>query len=149
MNGSGVGGAIPVINILDNLQPTINRPDLYYQRAYRIQQGDGGNVRSLINSGEQSTQSIQKHKATVEERSPAISLYYTIGLIFVSAAIFLTLSAWSNTLLSWYDSVYVSPSLEPVTKSRLYIALTMSAISIFVVVFLLLLWYYFTIQQGH
>ncbi len=146
MNGSGAGGAVPVINILDYLQPSINRPDLYYQRAYPIQQGGGGNVRSLMNSD---NQSIQRTKASGEERSPAISLYYTIGLILVSAFIFLTLAAWSNTLLSWYDTLYVSPALEPVTQSRLYFALTMTAISFFVVIFLLLIWYYFTIQQGH
>lgn len=154
MNNSGAGGAVPVVNILDYLQPTINRPDLYYQRAYPVQSIGSGTTKSLLKANgmditnQSSNQSIQRHKATGEERSPLMSVFYTVGLIIASAAIFLTLAAWSNVLLSWYDSIYVSPALSSITKSRLYFAITLTIISIIVIVVLLLLWYYYTIHRG-
>lgn len=131
------GGAVPVINILDYLSPGINRPDLYQQRAYPIQPSGGGSARS-----------IQRMTASGEERTPTVTLYYTVGLIILSAAIFLTLAAWSNVLLSWYDSIYVSPLVASVTKSRLYFAITLTIISIVVVALLILIWYYFTVYKN-
>jgi uncharacterized Tic20 family protein len=166
MNNTGAAGAIPVVNILDYLQPGINRPDLYYERAYPVQSIGSGTTRSLIQASgggstqstlidnanytnnTNNTQSIQRHTATGAERTPLLSLYYTIGLIILSAAIFLTIAAWSNVLLSWFDSIYVSPAVNPITKSRLYFAITLTIISFFVIIILLLLWYYFTIYQG-
>lgn len=142
------GGVVPIVNMFDYLQPDINRPDLYYQQAYPIQGGGGGNTRSLTRSGGGATQSIQRDTANGQERSPNVSLYYTIGLIVLSAAIFLTLAAWSNVLLSWFDSIYVSPVVSAVTTSRLYFALTLTIISIIVITILLLLWYYFTLQKN-
>src|SRR5579863_8654164 len=124
---NGAGGAVPVVAMLDYLSPEINRPDLYFQQAYPVQGGSGGNARflqgsaqSLQNNNTQSlqnnnVQSIQRHKADTSERSPSISLYYTVGLIVASAAIFLTIAAWSNVLLSWYDSMFVSPIIATVT----------------------------------
>lgn len=83
MNTNAAGGAVPIVNMLDYLQPNINRPDLYYQQAYPIQGGGGGNTRSLMRAGggDITTSSVQRHTASGQERSPNISLYYTIGLI--------------------------------------------------------------------
>lgn len=132
---NGAGGAVPIVTILDYLNPEVNRPDLYFQQAYSVQGGSGN------------TRSLQRHKADTSERSPYVSLYYTIGLVVVSAAIFLTIAAWSNVLLSWYDSMFVSPLIANVTQSRLFFAITLTAIAIVVVVTLIVLWYYFTIDQ--
>ena len=77
-----------------------------------------------------------------------VSLFYTIGLIVLSAAIFLTLAAWSNVLLSWYDGIFVNHAVDPVTTSRFYFAITLTAISMVVIIILLAIWYYFTLHQG-
>lgn len=168
---SGAGGAVPVVNMLDYLQPEINRPDLYYQKAYPVQSIGSGSTRSIINaSGQGSTQSImkaggedtiqdvevyqpdqkrslQRHNSQGKERTHLMTLYYTIGLIVLSAAIFLSLAAWSNVLLSWYDSIYVSPAVATITQARLYFAITLTVISLVVIIILLFLWYYFTIHR--
>lgn len=145
------GGVVPIINVLDYLTPEINRPDLFQQKGYPIQGGGGGSTRYILKASggdTQPTQSIQRHTASGQERSPFISLYYTFGLIVVSAAIFLTLAAWSNVLLSWYDSMFISPTLDSVTKSRLFFAITISIIAIIVIIVLVAFWYYYTIHHG-
>lgn len=148
MNNTAAGGAVPIVNVFDYLRPEINRPDLFEQQAYQIQGGGGGNTRSLMrNIGSQTPQSVQRYDASGNERSPLLSLYYTVGLIVLSAAIFLTLAAWSNVLLSWFDSMYVSPIVSTVTRSRLYFAITITIISLLVIVALIALWYYFTIRM--
>lgn len=165
-NPSGVGGVIPVVAMFDYLQPDINRPDLFTQRAYPLVGGGGGGSAALRSiqrnkstgdvtiekyrpGDENSTlYSIQRHKSSGTERSPIATVYYTLGLIVVSAAIFLSLAAWSNVLLSWYDGIYVSHVVDPVTKSRLYFAITITIIAMIVITLLLLIWYYFTIQRG-
>jgi len=151
MNASGAGGAVPIVSVLDYLLPEINRPDLYYQRAYPVQSIGSGAAKSLAQRSLDNTnniQSIQRQDASGKERSPLMSLYYTIGLIVLSAAVFLTLAAWSNVLLSWYDSIYVSPAVSSITKARLYFVITLTIISILVVTFLFLLWRYFTLHRG-
>lgn len=137
--GSGPAwGSIPIVTIFDYVRPEINGPDLFEQQAYQIQRGGGG-----------SPASVQRHKANSSiDRSPFIGLFYTLGLILVSAAIFITLVAWSNVLLSWLDSQYVNPIISSVTTSRLYFATIITIISVIVVTILLLIWYYFTICKG-
>jgi len=129
-NGIAAGGVVPVVNILDYLSPEINRPDLYYQRAYPMQPAGSSSAQ----------RSIQRFTSSGEERSPSITLYYTFGLIIVSAFIFLSLAAWSNVLLSWYDQMFVSPLIKPVTKSRLYFAITLTVIAVIVIIILVVLW---------
>lgn len=154
MNNVATGGAVPIVNMFDYLRPEINRPDLYQQQAYPLQGGRGGaalsrNKGSLMkntNSSSETPQSVQRHDAAGNERPPQLSLYYTIGLILLSAAIFLSLAAWSNVLLSWFDSMYVNPVVSTVTKSRLYFAITLTIISILVIIALIAIWYYFTVQ---
>lgn len=133
---NGAAGAIPTISIFDYLQPTVNRPDLFEKTAYPISGGGGG-----------SPKSFQRQDTEGKERSPYISLYYTLGLIVVSAAIFLSLAAWANVLLSWLDSIYVSSMIEIVTQARLYYAIIITVISIIVITILLYIWYYFTIEN--
>lgn len=140
MSSSGAGGAVPVATILDYLQPNINRPDLYYQRAYPIAGGGGGGSNRAL--------SVQRNKADTTERPPIYSVYYTLGIIVLSAAIFISLVAWSNALLSWVDSIYVSPALRPVTVARIQFAWIMTGIALIVIGLALFLWYVFTIQQG-
>lgn len=145
-------GAVPIVSVLDYLGPEINRPDLFYEQAYPVRPVGSGSARALIKMNniknkENANQSIQRHTAAGQERSPLISIYYTTGLIIFSAAIFLTLAAWSNVLLSWYDSMYVNPVVSSVTKSRLYFAITLTIISIIIIAVLILLWYYFTIHR--
>lgn len=136
---SGAGGVVPVVTILDYLKPEINRPDLYAQKAYPMPTRAGSS---------QSSKSIQIDKADDSLRSPIISLYYTVGLIVLSAAIFITLSAWANALLSWLDSIYVSPVINSVTRSRVYFATIVTGISLIVIALLLFIWYEFTINRG-
>jgi hypothetical protein len=145
-----VAGSIPTINIIDYLQPNINRPDLYFQASYPLQGGGGGGATKSImkSAGIGSTQSIQRTNSLGNERSPIISLLYTIGLIILSASIFLTLGAWSNTLLSWYDSIFVNEVVYPVTKSRFYFAITLTFISFVIIITLVGAWYYFALYQG-
>jgi hypothetical protein len=150
-NPSGAAGAVPVVAMFDYLQPNLNRPDLFSQRAYPLSGGAGGGsagLRTLKRRTDDTPNSIQKHKSSGEERSPLIAVYYTLGLIVVSAAIFLSLAAWSNVLLSWFDSIYVSPVVDLVTKSRLYFAITITIIALVVVGILLIIWYYFTVEQN-
>ena len=138
-NGNAAGGAVTVATMFDYLQPEINRPDMFQQRAYPIISGSGSST--AINS-------VQKYKTNnPEERSPFVSLFYTLGLIVVSASIFVSISAWSNVLLSWYDSMFVSTVVQPVTKSRLYFAITVTVISIVVIIILLILWYEYAIKR--
>jgi hypothetical protein len=135
-NNNGAAGVIPTISMFDYLQPGIKRPDLFAQSAYPVSGGGGGSPKSL-----------QKHDASGEERSPYISLYYTLGLVVVSAGIFISLAAWANVLLSWIDSIYVNPVIQVVTQSRLYYAIIITIISIIVIIILLYVWYYFTIEN--
>lgn len=137
MNTRSGSGAVPTIAMFDYLQPGINRPDLFEQQAYPIAKGGGGSTRSL-----------QHDTANSKERSPLATVYYTLGLIVASAVIFITIGAWSNVLLSWLDSIYVSPLVSAVTTSRLYFALIMTAITIVVVALAILIWYFFTVQKG-
>ena len=138
MNTNPTAGTIPVVAMFDYLQPGINRPDLFNQRAYPMTGGGGGGS---------SLKSLQKNN-TYGERSPYITLYYTIGLIVVSALIFITIAAWFNLLMSWLDSIYINSVIEIVTRSRLYYAIIVTIISFVTILILLLIWYYFTVKQN-
>ena len=148
MNSTNVaGGAVPVSSVLDYLLPEINRPDIFEQEAYPLR-GGGGSSRAIMNA-QKNIYSIQKHDKLGNQRSPFYSLFYTIGLIILSAAIFISLSAWANVLLSWYDSIYVNSSIDNVTRARIYFATTISIISIIIIIILIMLWYYFTIIKSY
>ena len=114
MSGNiAVAGVVPIVNILDNITPEINRP------------------KHLIYTKDNSIPSPQR------------SIFYTLGVIVLSVALFLTLAAWSNVLLSWFDSKYVDPALATITKSRLYFAIILTIISVSIITSILLIWSYF------
>lgn len=141
VSGSGAGGAVPIITVMDYLKPEINRPDMFERQAYSIAGGGGEGLKTA-------SKSIQRHRADDTERSATASLYYTIGLIVVSALVFLSIAAWANTLLSWLDSIYVSPTIQSVTKARLYFAIIMTIIAIVVIALLFWIWYHYTVHKG-
>jgi len=136
MNNNGGGGVVPIISMFDYLQPSINRPDLFAQTAYPTSIGGGSALKSL-----------QRNDAEGKERATYITLYYTLGLIVVSAGIFISLAAWAGVLLSWLDSIYVNSVIQIVTQSRLYYAIIVTIISIIVIIILLYIWYFFTIEN--
>lgn len=134
----GAGGAVTTAAMFEYLRPEINRPDLFERAAYSIPNPTGGNPKGL---------SKTTVPTVTTNRSSLVSIFYTFGLIIISAAIFVTIAAWSNTLLSWLDSIYVSSLIAAATKARLYFALLMTLISLVVIITLLLIWYYYVNER--
>ena len=140
--GVAAAGAVSTPTMFDYLNPDVNRPDLFAAKAYPIQNMGGGS-----SSRKRSFQTDRKDDS--DHRPLYVTLFYTIGLIVLSALIFITFVSWANVLLSWLDSIYISPIIATATKSRLYYAVIITAISLIVIALLLGLWYYYTIYQDY
>jgi len=55
----------------------------------------------------------------------------TLGIIFLSALIFVTLVAWLEVIRSYIDFKVVNEVIKEVFKARFYYALVVSAIALF------------------
>lgn len=138
-NGSqGAAGSIPTGTVLDYLSEDINRPDLYEERSFIVKDIHGPSDRRKTSS----VVALGTGTASPSTKGRNLgSLLYTIGIIILSAAIFITLVSWSDVLRSWFDTKYVNPIIGDQLKSRIYFATTITIISIIVISLLLWLWY--------
>lgn len=116
--------AVATGTLLDYLQDDIMRPDIYEERSFVTKDIHGPGDRKQ------------------KESSKWSGLLYTVGIIILSAAIFLTAVAWVDVIRSWLDSKYVNEVISAQTKSRLYYALIITSLAIMIILFLLFLWYY-------
>lgn len=120
----GRGGTISTSSLLDYLRPDIARPDIYERESYIVKDIHGSNLSS-------------------ETRKRADNTFiYTVGIILLSALIFITFVAWADVLRSWYDSMFVNSIISTETISSLYYAITITIISIVITIILLLFWIY-------
>ncbi len=71
------------------------------------------------------------------------TIVYTIGVIVISAFIFITLISWADVLRSLFDSKYIDPILSARIRSTLYYAITVTIISVILVAILVLMWLYY------
>jgi len=117
------GGSVPTATILDYLQPEINRPDLYEQQSFIVKDIRGPSASQMNKSD--------------------VTILYTIGIIILSAVIFITFVSWADVLRSYFDSKYINPIIETQTKARIYYAITITLISLIIVVLLFWAWLYF------
>jgi H+/Cl- antiporter ClcA len=105
---------------LDYLRPDVFRPDLYEKEFVRDIHGPSDR----------------------RSRNPLI---YTIGIIIISALIFISLVAWADVLRSWFDSQFVNSIIAAETTSTLYYAITVSVFCIALIILLLWIYYSFII----
>ena len=124
-NGAGAskGGFGVSVPILQALQPEIMRPDLYVEGSMPGR-GIARPMTSTPGSGSSSGPTI-------------IS---TLGIIFLSALIFVTLVAWLEVLRSYIDSEVVNEVIKEVTKARLYYALIVTGIAVIGMIIMFWIW---------
>lgn len=134
MSVQGAGGTVPVSTILDYLRPEISRPDLYEERSFIVKDIHGPSSMSRRQT-DGYDKSIQRGRDN--------TIVYTIGIIILSAAIFITLVAWTDVLRSWYDSKYVNAIIAQQTRSRIYYATTITIIAIVLILVLFFLYFAF------
>jgi hypothetical protein len=122
-------GAVATASTVDFLQDDIIDPDFFEERT-------------LFPKGVRTATS----RNTSNEKNWS-GLLYTVGIIILSAAIFVTVVAWLEVLRSLLDSIYVKDDMNKDVikthiKSRLYYALIVTTLSLTVSTILLGLWYY-------
>ncbi len=122
-----MSGAVPTAALMEYLRPEINRPDIFEERSFVVKDIKGPNTQNLLAMQNPTQQVLRK-------------IYSTIGLILLSAAIFITFVSWTDVLRSWYDSFIINPVIEVQLKARIYYALTITAISIFICAIIIYLW---------
>lgn len=127
-----MSGAVPTVALMEYLRPEINRPDLFEERSFVVKDIKGPNTQKLV--------AMQSPNQEIWRK-----IYSTIGLILLSAAIFITFVSWTDVLRSWFDSFVINPIIEVQLKARIYYALTITAISIFICAIIIYLWlHYYT-----
>lgn len=127
-----MSGAVPTAALMEYLRPEINRPDLFEERSFVVKDIKGPNTQKLV--------AMQSPNQEIWRK-----IYSTIGLILLSAAIFITFVSWTDVLRSWFDSFVINPIIEVQLKARIYYALTITAISIFICAIIIYLWlHYYT-----
>lgn len=122
-----MSGAVPTAALMEYLRPEINRPDLFEERSFVVKDVKGPNTQKLV--------AMQSPNQEIWRK-----IYSTIGLILLSAAIFITFVSWTDVLRSWFDSFIINPIIEVQLKARIYYALTITAISIFICAIIIYLW---------
>ncbi|CAH6419306.1 Hypothetical protein HVR_LOCUS507 [uncultured virus] len=167
MNGGsqGAAGSIPTATVLDYLNPDINRPDLYEERSFIVKDIRGPSSSTpnrnkavpVVVSGTGADYSSTNTCGSFTKRSTASSggqvedsftkgrkfgaVLYTVGVIVLSAAIFITLVSWADVLRSWFDTKYINPIIGQQLKARIYFATTITIIAIIVIALLFWLWW--------
>lgn len=127
-----MSGAVPTAALMEYLRPEINRPDLFEERSFVVKDIKGPNTQKLV--------AMQSPNQEIWRK-----IYSTIGLILLSAAIFITFVSWTDVLRSWFDSFVINPIIEVQLKARVYYALTITAISICICAIIIYLWlHYYT-----
>lgn len=146
------GVIIPVVGMFDGL--SIGRPDAFFTNSYYINDLGGGGagqrtveMRDKINRSRKKKDSPQTQTQSEKDKQTLTTSFYTVGLLFVSAGIFLSLVSWYNVLLSWMDSMFVSSMISAVTRSRLYAALIVTGIAIVIIVTAVCIWYFIARYQ--
>ena len=124
---STIGAGAITASTVDFLQDDILQPDFFEERSL-FSKSIRGAPRSVGAS------------ATPEKNWSG--LLYTVGIIILSAAIFITVVGWLEVLRTLLDSVYVNDVIKTQIKSRVYYALIVSTLSLLVVAILVGLWYY-------
>ncbi len=120
------GGGIYTPTIIDYLRPEIARPDLFEDQSFVIRDIGGG-------GGSRSDNSDHTLK----------SLIYTVIVILLSAAIFITAVAWADVLRSWFDSNNINPIIEKQLYSRIKYASCITAIAVVLILICLFIWNYY------
>lgn len=100
------------------LSPTINRPDVFINRT---------NIKSSIYRG-------------LPGGSDA-KVWSTLALVILSAFIFVTIVAWATVLQSYLDSRFINPIIGPLITSRLWYAVIVTVITVFLLVAAIILYY--------
>lgn len=128
--GSGGGeGSVSTSTLLDYLKPEIYRPDIYEERSFVVKD-------------------IHGPSSSPKKTTDTGTLLYTIGIIILSAAIFITFVSWTDVLRSWYDSKYINDIIAVQTTSRIYYATTITIIALIISLFLIGLWWYFVYRKS-
>ena len=121
------GGSVPTATFLDYLRPEVSRPDIYEERSFLVKDLHGPNPKDRRDKSKPNTNKLG-------------TLLYTIGVIILSALIFVTIIAWVDVLRSWFDSKYVNSIISIQTKSRIYFSITITIIALIIGGFLVWFW---------
>lgn len=120
---AAIGVGVATGTVLDFLADDIARPDLFEQRS---------------TIGDFARTAPGKPK----ESKSWHNLFYTIGIILLSAAIFISAIAWVDVLRSWIDSKYINEIIKTQVQSRLYYAVIITIIGLLLIGTLIFLWYF-------
>lgn len=141
MNGipHSAAGSVPTATFLDYLNEDINRPDLYEEQSFIVKDIHGPS--STDNQVKNKNIHYHYHQWNPMKGKNITAILYTVGIIILSAAIFITLVSWADVLRSWFDSHYINSLIEEQLRSRIYFAITVTIISIITIFILFWLWW--------